>query len=108
MNPTDELKATQVTDSPADPSGDHTRAAPRREAVASRPRWVKVSVVLAVLLVVMIGVMLISGGGPGGHGPGRHTGASSSSDDAGPTFQPHRPRSGHVLPKVAGADVRRP
>jgi hypothetical protein len=35
------------------------------------PRWVKVFGALALLLLVVIAVMLLSGGN---HGPGRHTG----------------------------------
>jgi hypothetical protein len=34
------------------------------------PRWVKVSAIIALVVVVLIAVMLIAG--RGGHGPGRH------------------------------------
>lgn len=39
------------------------------------PRWVKVSVTVALLVVVLIVVVLLVGGGGGGgeHGPDRHT-----------------------------------
>ena len=36
----------------------------------SRPRWVKVVLILALLLVVVVGAMIVLGGGQ--HGPGRH------------------------------------
>ena len=38
------------------------------------PRWVKVSGIIVIVLVVLVAIMLLSG-----HGPGRHT----SSGDAG-------------------------
>jgi hypothetical protein len=38
----------------------------------STPRWVKVFGVIALLLVVLVVIALLTGGGPGEHGPGRH------------------------------------
>ena len=35
------------------------------------PRWVKVSGLIALVLVLLVGIMLLAGVG-GGHGPGRH------------------------------------
>jgi hypothetical protein len=46
------------------------------------PRWVKVSAVIALLVLVLVAVLLISGRG-GEHGPGRH-GASGGDDDPAP------------------------
>lgn len=43
------------------------------------PRWVKVSGVVAVIVVVLLGIMLLSGHGPGqhfSHGSGDLTGAA--------------------------------
>jgi hypothetical protein len=37
------------------------------------PRWVKVSGIIAVVLVTLVAVIMLVGGGIGGHGPGRHT-----------------------------------
>lgn len=54
-------------------------AEPERESNAGAPRWVKVFGVIAVVLVLLIGIMLLSGGN---HGPGRHTG---SGDAGGPS-----------------------
>jgi len=36
------------------------------------PRWVKVSGVVALVLLVLVVIALLTGGGPGDHGPGRH------------------------------------
>jgi hypothetical protein len=44
---------------------------------AGTPRWVKVSAVIAVVVVALVGVMLLAGG-PGEHGPGRHSGGDGS------------------------------
>ena len=40
---------------------------------AGAPRWVKVFGVIAVVLLVLLAIMLLSGGN---HGPGRHLGSS--------------------------------
>ena len=47
------------------------------------PRWVKVFGIVALLLLVLVVVMLVTG--RGGHGPGRHTpaGETTSSLDSG-------------------------
>jgi len=37
------------------------------------PRWVKVSIIIALVAVALFVVLLLTGG-PGRHGPGRHTG----------------------------------
>ena len=42
------------------------------EAHPGAPRWVKVSAIVAGLLVVLVVVVLLVGGGE--HGPGRHLG----------------------------------
>ena len=46
-----------------------------RPSYPGTPRWVKVSGIIAIVLVLMVVIMLLSG-----HGPGRHT---SSAGDAG-------------------------
>ena len=47
--------------------------APRSDHVVAEgmPRWVKVSVIVGVVLVLLVALILITGG-PGNHGPGRH------------------------------------
>jgi hypothetical protein len=37
----------------------------------STPRWVKVFGFIALVLILLVGVVMLTGGG-GGHGPGRH------------------------------------
>jgi hypothetical protein len=37
----------------------------------STPRWVKVSGIIVIVLVLLVGIMLLTGVG-GDHGPGRH------------------------------------
>jgi hypothetical protein len=52
------------------PNGEENRTEPHRETLTGPPRWVKVSVVVAgILLLVVLVVMLLSGGE---HGPARH------------------------------------
>ena len=61
-----------MPESPPQPeSGEAAASAPDREPNAGMPRWVKVSAIVALVLVVLVVAMLIAGG-PGDHGPGRH------------------------------------
>jgi hypothetical protein len=42
------------------------------------PRWVKVSGMIGIVLVLLVVVLLVTGlGGPDGHGPGRHLGGNT-------------------------------
>ena len=68
-------------------TGDDTGAGPDRGSTAQaphqRPRWVKVStiitiIVAALILLVVILNLLGVGGGMGGHGPGRHLGLGAA------------------------------
>ena len=66
------------------------------------PRWVKVSGIAAVTVIVLLVVLLVTGG-PGEHGPGRHSGGD---DDRPPATVPggHMPPEGvpgHVPPADA-------
>ncbi|MBI4311483.1 MAG: hypothetical protein HY681_06845 [Chloroflexi bacterium] len=36
------------------------------------PRWVKVFGIIGIIVVLLVVIVLFAGGGPGGHGPGRH------------------------------------
>jgi len=38
------------------------------------PRWVKVFAIIAAVVIVLVIIMLVTGG-PGRHGPSRHTGS---------------------------------
>jgi hypothetical protein len=59
-----------MPDSPPYPdAGDATGLAQDRGAPSGMPRWVKVSAVVAAVLVALVVVMLLVGGD---HGPGRH------------------------------------
>jgi hypothetical protein len=42
------------------------------------PRWVKVMAIVAIVAVLLVGILLLTGG----HGPGRHSGAGG---DTSPT-----------------------
>ena len=66
---------------------------PDRESTTGPPRWVKVFGIIALVLVLLVGILLLAGGGPGGHGPGRHT---SSGDAGGPTPSSSVTESGGV------------
>jgi hypothetical protein len=39
------------------------------------PRWVKVFGIIVIAVVLLLGIIKLTGGA-GGHGPGRHTGQS--------------------------------
>jgi hypothetical protein len=58
----------------ADPSPDRdTGVGPVREPTTGTPRWVKVFAIIALVVVALFLILLLTGG-PGRHGPGRHTG----------------------------------
>ncbi|ABM10798.1 hypothetical protein FHR86_003688 [Paenarthrobacter ilicis] len=59
------------------PTGDQGK---KRETFTGAPRWVKVSAIVAgILLLVAVAVMVLSGGE---HGPGRHGFGFGSQDSA--------------------------
>lgn len=62
-------------------TGDASGAGPSGPATRGRPRWVKVSLIIALVLVLLIGGLLVFGGGR--HGPGRHLGAGTPLGGAG-------------------------
>ena len=64
------------------------------------PRWVKVSGIIVIALVVLVMVLLLTGVG-GDHGPGRHTGAGGTSPIE-VTEAPIPPAGGHASPIVHG------
>jgi hypothetical protein len=62
-----------------DSSRDNADVEPDRRTLTGTPRWVKVfGIILAVLVLLFIVVLLFGDGPLGGHGPGRHTGASNA------------------------------
>ena len=56
-----------MADRPSSPERD---ARPARGPTAGPPRWVKVSGIIALTIVLLLLVLLLAGGN---HGPGRHT-----------------------------------
>ncbi len=58
-------------------SPDDTDAGPDRESTTdtrpATPRWVKVFGIIALVLILMLVIMMLSGGS---HGPGRHMSSS--------------------------------
>ena len=61
-------------------TGDDREVEPALGSTAGAPRWVKVLGIMALVLVLPVVVLLLTGGGT--HGPGRHM---SSSDVGGQT-----------------------
>lgn len=53
------------------------------ELKPTTPRWVKVFGIIALVLVVLVVVMLATGGG--NHGPGRHTGSGDPGGQSAPS-----------------------
>ena len=64
-------------------TGDDSRVRPDRGSPPSTPRWVKVFVIIALVLVLLVVIMMFTGVG-GDHGPGRHI----PSGDAGGSTPP--------------------
>ena len=85
-----------MADSPPYPdTGDAAGAGPDHGSTAGTPRWVKVCAAIALLLILLLGVMLLTGG-PGEHGPRRHTGSSDADGRKAPAgvAEGHRPPPG--------------
>ena len=53
--------------------GDDSGVRPTAEWPPGAPRWVKVFGIVAILVVLLIAIMLLTG-----HGPGRHSGDAGS------------------------------
>jgi len=75
-------------------TGDDTGMGPDGGSTAGTPLWVKAFGIVALVVVLLVGIMLLAGGGPGGHGPGRHTGAAGGNTPASGVTEGHAPPAG--------------
>lgn len=62
-----------MADERIDPEHDNLATA-SPDGPPGTPRWVKVSLIIAVAVVLLVVILLVSGGG---HGPGRHSAPTS-------------------------------
>ncbi|MDQ3631592.1 MAG: hypothetical protein M3417_10075 [Actinomycetota bacterium] len=82
LNSTRSRGATQNDTQAAGPRPGHDAGAGSgRESTHHTPRWVKVSGVIALAVVVMLVVMIVAGGGQ--HGPGRHAPSGAQPQQSG-------------------------
>ncbi len=85
-----------MTDSTPQSESPATLGASSHEASPpGAPRWVKVAAIAAITFVVLLAIMLLTGG-PGSHGPGRHTGSGDAGEESRPppSGERHRPPAG--------------
>jgi hypothetical protein len=83
-----------MTDSSAGPHTGGMEVTPERSAPAGMPRWVKVSLIIAVALVLLFVVGKLTGLG-GEHGPGRHGNRSETPSTVVSEDGRHRPPVDH-------------
>ncbi len=74
-------------------TGDDSGAAPDEASTGGTPRWVKVSGIVALVLVVLFVVLQLMGVG-GRHGPGRHTPSGDADTPAATPPRGHSPLPG--------------
>jgi hypothetical protein len=64
------------------------------------PRWMKLSAIIVAILVLLgVAMMLLFGGGPGGHGPRRHAlsgGAAGQTPSSGVAANHAPPEGSHA------------
>jgi hypothetical protein len=63
---------THMTDPTRNPDTDDTRAGAGLGAKPGMPRWWKVSLIIALVLVLAFIILQLTGGHSGGPGPGGH------------------------------------
>lgn len=80
-------------------TGDDTGVSPD-PSTTGMPRWVKVFGIIGIVLVLLVAIMLVTGGGPGSHGPRRHT--QSEGSPAGQTEPPTDTAGGDRPPGAVG------
>lgn len=76
-------------------SGPHGRGG--ASSAGGVPRWVKVSAVVAVVVVLFLGVMALVAGGD--HGPGRHVPSGAGDAPGASPMQGGRHDGGHERPE---------
>lgn len=69
-------KLPNSTSDTGNDTGDDTDVRPTENRPPSTPRWVKVSGIIAIVLVLLVVIMMFISGGK--HGPMRHMSSSSS------------------------------
>lgn len=84
---------------PSDEDDGELAAAPDQASPPGAPRWVKIFGIVGVVAVVLVAVMLLTGGARE-HGPGRHSGGGEARSE-GTGGQPP-PAEGHTGPPRAG------
>ena len=67
-----------------------------RDPHPGMPRWVKAFGVITLVVVVLLGILLLTGGG--NHGPGRHTGSGDTRPAAVQEAGGHQPPAGGHAP----------
>jgi hypothetical protein len=78
---------------------DELASEPDRDSPPGPPRWVKALGIVLVVLILLVGVMLLTGGA-GEHGPGRHSGGDDTPAEG--TGGQSPPAEGHTPPPGAG------
>lgn len=68
---------------------------PDPSSASGMPRWVKVFGIIGIVLVILVGIALATGHGPGRHGPSLHDPA----DEPSVTEQHTPPVGGHEPPE---------
>jgi len=63
-----------------------------RPSYPGTPRWVKATGIVVIVLVLLVGILLLSG-----HGPGRHTSSGNVGGQVSPSsfMEAHAPPEGH-------------
>jgi len=63
-----------------------------RPSYPGTPRWVKATGIVVIVLVLLVGILLLSG-----HGPGRHTSSGKAGGQVSPSsfMEAHAPPEGH-------------
>jgi len=88
-------------------AGDDTGVRPDHGSTTSTPRWVKIFGITALVLVLLVGIMLLTGVG-GSHGPGRHLPSGGAGGYTSPSrvsagYTPSGGPSGQTPPGAPGA-----